>query len=586
MTLPHFAESGQALFTDSNIGYILQSNQLENLLEELKNNINKTVPKKISILVENSAIKSYIQKTLTHYSGIDFTEPAQFDPFLRYRIDKEIAEVFHLYAKYGDTALEEWLLEPNSAPISDQTHTPLQSPLTTQALYQQHVRRSVPLRAEEIHLFHPTHLPKWYLDPLFSRNPRIQLFIYILSPSPLFLFDLVKEKHLLQDEMEGVYIDDQYRLLANLIPYKLPLLKIAEQYALKTTDAFIEPIGSSSLSILKRNLYFQETTPIEPDASLCTIPATTPLEEVQNCFAFIYELLKNHRELRPSDITLLADLKTYGPLLEFVFDQKLALQIDQVPIFRFDPSMKNFYRLFALFDSRWTIQELKPLFIEEPLDLWLEDAGFSLGYSSFLHAFDALVERMATTTGLLPFPISLMQPLLTLKNTLAQLYIEIQTLKTATMPLEAWLEKLKTFFCTYLHVFDNHPFFDELTNYQPLMSDEPKDFPFIRQLLFDLFESLKGPLMLGDGDRVRASNIKEGAILPNKVLFVLGMNLKQFPGYRPLSPLYAIQKLPPPQGVIDRYKFLEILLMAKERLIFSYSGNAPSTLIEEIFRST
>ncbi|MFZ4773383.1 MAG: hypothetical protein ACOYK9_05275 [Chlamydiia bacterium] len=570
MTLPHLKESSKELLILSNLGFVTQSNHIDHLIEAFKKNIDNSSPKKISILVETSAIKSYLKEKLTNYAGIDFTEPAQFDPFLRYRIDKELAEVFHLYAKFGDTALDEWL----------------DSPSPERDLYKEHVRRGVPLRAEEIHLFHPTYLPKWYLDPLLHRNAKIKLFVYILSPSPLFLFDLVKEKHLQQDPLAGAYIEDQYRLLANLVPYKLPLLKAAEHFALKMDDAFVEPVGHTSLSVLKRNLYFQQTAPIEPDASLCVIEAATVLEEAENCFAFIYELLKNHPDMGPSDITILADLKIYGPLLELTFEDKIALQIDQVPIFRFDPSIKKFFRLFSLFDSLWTLAELKALFIEEPLDSWLEAAGFSFGYDAFLVTFENLMDRMVNEPieGVPHFPISLASPLIGLADTLKALHQEIYSLKKLEAPLEIWLERLKDFFCRYLEVFDDHPFFSELLNYQPLMSEELKDFNFIRQLLFDLFESLKGPILLNNGDRVRASNIKEGAILPNRVLFVLGMGLKKFPGSRPLSSLYQLKKSPPAQGVIDRYKFLEILLNANERLIFSFSESAPSTLIEEIFR--
>jgi hypothetical protein len=62
------------------------------------------------------------------------------------------------------------------------------------------------------------------------------------------------------------------------------------------------------------------------------------------------------------------------------------------------------------------------------------------------------------------------------------------------------------------------------------------------------------------------------------------MGIDEFPGHRPLSMLYQLPKYPPSQGMIDRYQFLELLLAAKERLIFSYSQEAPSTILEEIFR--
>jgi exonuclease V gamma subunit len=586
MTLPHLSQSSKDLFAPGNLGTIIQSNHLQYLVEELKKRLSGDCLKKTSVLVETSSVKNYLKKELTSYAGVDFVEPAQFDPFLRYRIDKELAEVFHLYAKFGGEELENWLKTPSFE--AD--------------LYRQHVRRSVPIRAIELHVFHPTYLPKWYVDALLKRPSKVKLFFYILSPSPLFLLDLVQEKHLLQNVLGQAYVEDQFRLLANLIPYKLPLFKTLEKYAEDSVDLFFEPLGHSSLATLKRNLYHQKIEALEPDASLNVLPSLTPLDEVKNCFAHLYTLLEVNKDLKPSDITIFADLKKYGPLLELVFEDKLALQIDQVPFFRFAPDMKRFYRLFQLIDGPWTLATLKTLFISEEIVVWLEHVGFQSGFNpshqkifgyskeelgkSFVECFENLIDRMVYSPNdqQPPFPISLGLPLLETYDRLESLYKETLFLKTLKAPLDIWLERLRDFFCNHLGVFESHDFFKEWSSYQPLLTEEMCDFSLIRQIFYDLFESLKGPLLLNEGDCIRASNLKEGAILPNKVLFVLGMGLEDFPGYRHLSMLYRLEKFPPSQGMIDRYKFLEILLAAKERLLFSYSTKAPATLLEEIFR--
>ena len=586
MTLPQFTQSSKDLFTPAKLGTILQSNHLQHLIEELKKRLSSGFLKKTSVLVETSYIKNYLKKELGSYAGVDFVEPAQFDPFLRYRIDKELAEVFHLYAKYGGEELENWLKIPS----------------VEADCYRQHVRRSVPIRATELHIFHPTYLPKWYLDALLRRSPKVKLFFYVLSPSPLFLFDLVQEKHLLQDVCNQAYIDDQFRLLANLIPYKLPLFKTLEKYSESAIDLFLEPRGNTSLKKLKRNLYNQTKEPLEPDASLNSIPSLSPLDEVKNCFTHLYTLLEVNNDLKPSDITIFADLKKYGPLLELVFADKLALQIDQVPLFRFAPEVKKFYRLFQLIDGPWTLASLRTLFIPDELCTWLEHVGFYQGFypehqkifsdtkgdlgKSFVECFEKLLDRLVfSSNGLTPsFPVSLGFPLLETYDRLESLYNDTLFLKNFQAPLDRWLERLQEFFCQHLGVLPSHDFFKEWLGYQPLVSEEECNFSFIRQIFYDLFESLKGPLLLNEGDCIRASNLKEGAILPNKVLFVLGMGLEDFPGYRQLSMLYRLEKFPPTQGMIDRYKFLEILLAAEERLLFSYSAKAPSTLLEEIFR--
>ncbi|MFZ4673813.1 MAG: exodeoxyribonuclease V subunit gamma [Chlamydiia bacterium] len=586
MTLPHLNQSSKDLFAPANLGTILQSNHLQHLIEELKKRLTSDSLKKTSILVETSSIKNYLKTELGSFAGVDFVEPAQFDPFLRYRIDKELADVFHLYAKFGGDALENWLKIPS---LEADT-------------YRQHVRRSVPVRAFELHIFHPTYLPKWYLDALLRHSPKVKYFFYILSPSPFFLMDLVQEKHLLSDALERVYVEDQFRLLANLIPYKLSLFKTLEKYALDSIDLFQEPLGNSSLQKLKRNLFSQRAEPIDPDASLNVIPSLNPLDEVKNCFTHLYTLLDCNPNLIPSDITIFADLKKYGPLLELVFADKLALQIDQVPLIRFDPEVKQFYRLFQLIDGPWNLRTLKSLFFSEELADWLEHVGFHSGFhpahqksscgvkeelgKSFVECFEQLIDRMVfAENGLLPpFPLSLGLSLLETYDRLESLYKETVFLKNFQAPLDAWLERLRDFFLNHLNVSPSHDFFKEWANYQPLVTQEECDFSFLRQIFYDLFESLKGPLLLNEGDRIRASNLKEGAILPNKILFVLGMGIEDFPGYRHLSMLYRLEKYPPPQGMVDRYKFLEVLLAAEERLLFSYSTKAPSTLLEEIFR--
>lgn len=586
MTLSHLSESAKELFAPQNLGTIIQGNHIQYLIEELKKRLTIGFPQKRSVLVETSSIKNFLKTELETFAGIDFVEPAQFDPFLRYRIDKELAEVFHLYAKFGGEELENWLKTPS----------------LEADLYRQHVRRSVPLRASEVHLFHPTYLPKWYLDPLLRRSKNIKLFFYILSPSPLFLMDLIQEKHLMGDLMGQAYVEDQYRLLANLIPYKLPLFRLVEKYATTVLDVFQEPLGTSSLSKLKHNLYHQQSLPIEPDASLNILASTSAYEEVKNCFLHLYTLLDYNTNLKPSDITIFADLKKYGPLLELIFQDKLALQIDQVPLLRYNREVKQFYRLFQLIDGPWTLPSLSSVFFTKELAHWLKDGGFTLGFNpqhqkeftnsidpcggSFVEVYEKLLDKMAffKDEDTPPFPISLGQSLLEAHDRLRSFYEDTLFLKTFEAPLDIWLDKLKIFFCNYLNVFDSHDFFKEWTNYQPLVSEEVHQFCFIRQLFYDLFESLKGPLELNQGDMIRASNLKEGAILPNKVLYVLGMGIDEFPGHRPLSMLYQLPKYPPAQGVIDRYQFLEILLAANERLIFSYSQEAPSTILEEIFR--
>lgn len=170
MTLPHLSESTKELFASQNLGTIIQSNHLQYLIEELKKRLTSGFPQKRSVLIETSSIKNFLKRELECFAGIDFVEPAQFDPFLRYRIDKELADLFHLYAKFGGEELENWLKIPS----------------LEADLYRQHVRRSVPIRASEVHVFHPTYLPKWYLDPLLRRSKNIKLFFYILSPSPYF----------------------------------------------------------------------------------------------------------------------------------------------------------------------------------------------------------------------------------------------------------------------------------------------------------------------------------------------------------------------------------------------------------------
>jgi exonuclease V gamma subunit len=587
MTVTHSAVSTKELSLQKNLGVVIQSNHLQHLIEELKKRVNKTKPQKIAVLVENSAIKNFLQKNLDSYAGLDFTEPAQFDPLLRYVIDKELADVFHLYAKFGHEALEEWL-EQASLEAS---------------LYKQHVRRSVPIRATQVHLFHPTYLPKWYLDPLLRRSKGIDLFIYILSPSPLFLLDLVQEKHLLQDRLNGAYLEDQYRLLAHLIPYKLPLLKSAEFFAQSTVDGYIEPTGASSLIDLKKNLFHQKNILLHQDATLAVIAAKTRLEEVENCFHYIYTLLQTHPCISPSDVTIFADLKEYAPILEIVFADKIALQIDQVSYARFDPSIKNFLRLFELIEGVWTLVKLKPLFLSDELAEWLEYAGFSCGFDnahqkntlkvheatgkSFMEVFDHLIASALSSAEerVAIFPISLVQPLITTKEQLESLHAASQMIRSLQAPLENWFIVLKEFFLKFLPFTERHPFFDEWNSYQPLMDATVRDFPFIRQLFYDLFDSMKGPLLLNEGDRVIASNLKEGAILPNRVFYVLGMGIDQFPSYKELSCLYCLKRYPPPQGLIDRYRFLELILHADERLICSYSSSAPSTILEEIFRN-
>jgi exodeoxyribonuclease V gamma subunit len=113
-------------------------------------------------------------------------------------------------------------------------------------------------------------------------------------------------------------------------------------------------------------------------------------------------------------------------------------------------------------------------------------------------------------------------------------------------------------------------------------------FSFIEKFFFT---DISGELGASSLHSVRFASLELGAMMPAKVVFVLGMDEESFPR----APLHSSLRLPNHVAVTrsesDRYLFLSLIFSAKDHLIFSYghiSGDdgkvvSPSLLIQELF---
>jgi exonuclease V gamma subunit len=475
-----------------------------------------------------------------------------------------------------------------------------------------------------LHCFGIDFLPPLFWQQLFRCS---SLSIYLFSPCQDFWEDLQtdrerkklnrywKKRGAPDSRLEELdtYLREGPPLLLNWGKLGRETLKIFHETDLQIEEAYPHLEGSSLLKRVQADLlYFETSKEMGEDDSIRILQTgSSKLREVEVLRDAILTLV-NERGVSFSEISILApDIESYAPLIEFVFSDPncpIPYRIFGLDIGSQSSFLQGLLRLVNLGLGRWEAEDVLTLFETpsfsrkqkwmaddlERLREWVEKAPIRWGINSnhrrkvleemFGDKSDFIdggswqegIERLLDGVVYLFEEKSSLQEILISPAELEEFFLLIQNLQRdlailqGVRSLSEWAAHLELIAAKYLSADVS----DEVQSFRQLLQDlrqadprlENRTFPFslIQRLLV---RPCASQIHASHLHAVRIAPIEEGASLPAKALFLMGMDEENFPkGEIPSS----LDLLRGKKGFIPgnlekgRYLFLQALFAAQE----------------------
>ena len=477
-----------------------------------------------------------------------------------------------------------------------------------------------------------------YLPPIYWKYlfQSLSLSLYLFSPCLEFWEDLCSDRERKnlnrawqkrgaaqtgRDELDA-YLREGPRNLANWGKIGRATLKLFSDY--ETEEIYLDIEPATLLKQIQFDLLtFQETKEPKIDDSLkVLLTGSSRLAEIEALKEEILQLGIPYHEIS----VLAPDIAPYVPLIEYVFAD-LPYRITGFDVAPQSSFRQGLIRLLRLNSGRWEAEELLSLFeipsfyrkkgwdenTLETLRSWVVSVKVDWGIDKD-HRKSVLEELLGNRdfvdegsweNGLdhLLEKIVYLKPIQIDTDLFEELIFTLSSLKELNLrgdkSLRDWAAHL------------------EMAAEQFLMADpkDEADSAFqnrFRKLLFDMkkfpdsmpfpFEVIEHFLMrpciaqmhASSLHAVRFASIAEGALLPSKALFLIGMDEMSFPKMKPASSLNLLSGKIPKQADFDRYLFLQCIFAAADYLRISYGHLSadegkpvgPSLLVQELINST
>ncbi len=497
------------------------------------------------------------------------------------------------------------------------------------------VQREVQIN-EPIICFGIDSLAPIYWEFLF-RSPTLS--IYLFSPCVDFWADLSTDRERKnlnrywkkrgaaknkRDELDN-YLREAPKNLANWGRLGRETLKIFDRFDLETEEVYPDFEGRSLLKQVQYDLLtFQETQNPKIDDSIKVIlTGSSRLKEIE---ALRDEILRMNVPYH--EISVLApDIELYVPLIEFVFGNEIPYQISGFDAAPQSSFRQGLVRLIRLGSGRWEAEEVLSLFetpsfyrkqnwdSETVADFrsWMSEVDIEWGLDaahrkSILNETlgeRAFVDRGSWENGLdqLLEAVVFLKPMQVNGDRLDALLGILSALKELNFngekSLGRWADSLENAANTFLLADPN----DEadaavLSSFRSFLVNL-RDFENDRLFPFDVVEHLlirpsNGKLHSSHLHGVRFAKIEDGAAIPAKALFLIGMDEESFPRVQTSTSLDLLRQKTPDAADLDRYLFLQAIFSAVEFLRISYGHLSadegkpvgPSLLVQELMSAT
>lgn len=506
-----------------------------------------------------------------------------------------------------------------------------------------------PKDKKEIHLFGFSHIPAHFYD-FFSK---FEAKWYFLSPSEMFWEDLCsdKERIYLEKKMEKgrvrLQVQEQLRffltkthpLLANWGTSAKALLAFFGKTECYIEERYKQSSKIGALAFLQKSLLEldDEETKVElsvKDNSLLCMSASSPLREVEVLMQTLQEL-----KVSPKDVlVLVSDMSIYEPYIHMVFGAKsspfpycihgLASKsklyqtiehLEQMVKCRFDRDSVKKFMFFAPVMDKWGFAEEDILWLEKQWDrahiffgLTPEHKKYCLRMSA---PHEVLQEDMLAggtwqegivraLEGLAQEEILFSSPEWTQVELLSKAIQLLHHLGESCRPIYLeekrsfafWIDWAKDWFFT--HLLPSQEVEDFLSYAKELEKEVGQEmflipFSSFMRAVRGYFQRKKQSFQSHLVEAIKCIQLEMGGAHPAKVLYILGCDGETLPGVDERSCLEeSVEKKQTP-SIADqnRYLFLELILHAREHLIFSYTRvsaedqkpQPPCPMIEEIF---
>jgi len=389
----------------------------------------------------------------------------------------------------------------------------------------------------------------------------------------------------------------------------------------------------------------EEVISLDNDFSIQLHRASTYQREVEVLYNHLHDLFEKKSDLSMQDVVILVpEIEKYIPYIESMFGSKESpfdYLIHDYPFTIRNSLLKGFYSLIDLVGSRWDSKTLfqlleHPLFQkrfrlskEQTLDWknWVEEVNVQWGFdkkhqeqvlkkeygeeessfnseaASWADFYKRIVDLLAREQLDSPFDHHLNR--LNFSDTASlNTFLElIDRLRKDLEPLEdqtvATFEEWSTYLASILQAYFGQDYEDSLEitaltqriRMLSKLSGQLKEdtFPFMtfwHYLKKDL-SVFHTELYSQQLEVLSFYSLFSKPTLPAKVVYVLGFNDETFPRNPLDEPLEELKSFTqtnycPKTIDSDRYQFLELLLLAKEALYFSYLGICPKTHKEQL----
>ena len=389
------------------------------------------------------------------------------------------------------------------------------------------------------------------------------------------------------------------------------------------------------------------------DASLHLHSAPTKLREVESLKEVISSLIVKSREgnglIEADDILVLApDINEYAPYIHMVFgapDSPFDYGIDGLTACSQNQFMQAFRHFLSLFEQRFEAASVLKLFsfqaflekfafsVEDIalIENWIEKAEIRWGVDAeqkreilggLQHdplsgtwelGIDRLIWGLALSldeSDALEFDGNIwpcLGPALSEAELLGRVVFLLRSIKEDLQflcfpnrrPLQEWISYVRRLAEKYFSKDPNQEaFFQKLENLiknLAHLTERPLYFESINGVLEHFFNAPSGSFHASHLQKINFTSLREGALIPAKVIWLLGMEEGSFPKEeRPGN----LCEMPPgkgdwhPGGAEEaRYNFLQALFSAKEHFCLSYTRQdprdnkeiAPSAIVQELF---
>lgn len=552
-------------------------------------------------------------------------------------LSRELSHIFLYYGVYGGKALEAWEKKEGF----QQT---LWHKVTKIWDFPCHILQKPPEPKFPLHLivFNIPHIPTLYKNFLDTLSLNWQISYFFKSPTPNYWGDLLSDKAIARadlnfqseaiSELERKDFEslatDTNSLLANFGSLsKKTFLWLSEK---ETHEFFIPPKNETALATLQKDIFsLSITEKLVPDNSLQIHEAASRMREIEILLQNLVEVLKDGSVIPEEIIVLSKDLDLYFPFIQFIFEESsspLGYAISDLSALKTNPILKTVDRFFSLVDSRFDVETIEDLLFSEPilkkqkfsspeLSLFhtlVEEMNIQWGFNhemkkeileidgisergSWKFAFQEILESLAYSSSM---EISKFELLGNLIFFLENLFLDILSLKKREETLANWIVILDELLNKYFDESEEITFIlSEIHSFGTLAKNIDSLFPFssIHEVLKEIFAKKTSDRFYSQKPVIQFSNLSEIVNINAKVIFLLGLDEDSFPGKKIVRSLNELKGRIgsdhlPENAEKDRFYLLEALLLAKEKLIISYTGLSetdgkplePSLCVQEI----